>query len=220
MLLRSPTGGVASLEVGTSLDQQLHHTQVSVHTGDEERRPRIRVLCQLRVGPLIVCTVEKGLGTLTMPKPSCHMERGFALVILIIDINTSSNQELDDIDIVRLGGKSQHGTGFGDVPTNGRLGLTCFFPILCIEQSSRCQRVTAHDTQMQRRPALVILPVLAVDSFGDIEHVPRLQMLNDDLADDSKPILSSKMKRRSTGNVPGKEGASLMRAEIIQDMLQ
>src|SRR5947207_11387235 len=52
MLLRSPTGGVASLEVGTSLDQQLHHTQVSVHTGDEERRPRIRVLCQLRVGPL------------------------------------------------------------------------------------------------------------------------------------------------------------------------
>src|SRR5438034_7773542 len=116
MFLRGPTGGVTSLEVSASHDQQLHHTQVSIHTGDEERCPRIRVLRQFRVSSLIECTIKKGLSTLIVPKPGCYMERSFTLIILIIDINPSNNQELDDIDEIRLSSKRQDGTGLGHIP--------------------------------------------------------------------------------------------------------
>src|SRR5699024_11168704 len=79
---------------------------------------------------------------------------------------------------------------------------------------------TANNRQVQRGPAIVVLPFNTVNAAAHVEHIPSLQMLNDDIANNLKAVLSTIVQRSAAGEILGQDSVALLRAQLVEQMRQ
>ena len=221
MLLGRPSRRIAAFQIGICFDQQVHNRQCAIHTGDEQRSPRIGVFREVRLSFLIAGTIQQNTGTLVVVETGRHVESGLTLLILVVDIDASIDQQLHDIDKVGLGGHCQHCAGLGYLFADGSaLCIVLTLPVLSLEQRPGGQRVATHDTKVQGRPPIMVLPSNAIDTTTHVKHVPGLQVLDNNLANGLEAILSAVVQRGAAGDILGQQGAALVRVQLVKQVLQ